>query len=287
MNKFLVLYCLCFSFTSATSWALATSSTSVLGANSTATAGAGHAIIDTSEAPSLNPASIPFTKGYFLNTDYSFLNNGNGFNIALTDNLIDTVLPTSVIYTQINGKTALNQDFVQQQGQLEFANFYRKSLSIGLGGRYQADSVFQSQWTQTNLFMGAIYSINSRFNVALVFDNLLNTDSNIPVAYRLNPGTSAGVAYNYMKIVRLRADVSTATNNSMGQPTLSAGAESFINKFLVIRAGVNKNYESNMDGSGAGIGFIGPKFSLNYGYFNCTEDQRLSRQAVDFAVPVW
>ena len=272
---------------SAPSYAQSFSNNLNLGAVTTGTAGSGRAASESSQAPNMNPAAIPFSKGYLINTNYSTVDSGSAFNIGLTDNLPDTVVPTSLIYTQLTGTTRTHQNLQQQQGQLEFANFYSKSLAVGFGARYQIDQINDTRWTQTNIFLGSIYTVTPKIGVGLVFDNLLNPDSNIPLPYRYNPTTSLAVNYNAMKILRLKMDVTTASNDSWALPTLSAGLETYVNSYLVLRGGVNKNYETGLDGSALGLGFLGPKFSVNYGFYNCTQDQTQSRQALDLSVPIW
>ena len=270
-----------------TAFAQTPANTVGLGAITTGTAGAGRAAVDVSESPTSNPASIPFRRGYFVTTDYSFLNQGTAFNVGLTDNLAETIVPTSMIYTQVNGKTWDQQDFTQQQGQLEVANFYSKNLSVGLGARYQIDQVYSYRYTQTNVLAGGIYRIGDNVGLALVFDNILTPDTYVPSSFRMNQGTSLGANYNYKKILRLKGDITTSSTNSLGRPLLAGGFETYLNKFLVLRFGVSKNYETTLDGSSAGLGFIGPKFAVNYAFYNCTEDQTQTRQGIDLAVPVW
>lgn len=82
------------------------------GAITTATADSGRATVEPSEAPVLNPASIPFTKGYFITSNYAFLQNAQAFTASLTDNLPDTLVPASAIYNQVNGTSGLiNRNF--------------------------------------------------------------------------------------------------------------------------------------------------------------------------------
>lgn len=266
---------------------LSTISHAQSGAIATSTAGTGRAAVETNEAPSLNPASIPFSHGYFFATDYSFLNEGHQFEVALTDNLRDTIVPTSLIYNQTISRTADKQDFSAQRGQLEFANFYEKSFSVGVGARYEVDETSLKRWTQTNVIIGGLWAITPNFSAALTAENLLTPDATVPFANRLMPTTSAGINYIYKRMLRARLDVISDNGNSLQTPTIAGGIEAYMNRWLVVRTGVNKNYETRLDGVGGGLGFMGPKFAVNYGYYSSPEDDKQNRHAIDLAVPIW
>ncbi len=257
------------------------------GAVSTAAAGAGRAAIESGESPALNPATIPWTRGYFATSDYTFLNQGSQLNIGLTDNLPETVIPTSLIYNQMQGQTETKQSWTSQQGQLEAANFYNRNLAFGLGARYRVDSFNATQTTQTNLLLGSLWTVTNDIGVAFTVDNFLNPDSSIPVDYRLVPGMSIGANYNYHRIMRFKLDVTTATNDSWSAPVVAGGLETHLSRWTILRLGGSHAYETGYDSYAAGLGFTGPKFTFNLGYYNCPENSLLTRQAVDLAIPIW
>jgi len=257
------------------------------GAISTATAGSGHATVEPSEAPVLNPASIPYSKGYFITSDYASLYQANEFTVALTDNLPDTVVPTSFIYNQINGTGLANQTLVTQDLRLEVANLVSQDVSFGLALRSRTDSFLSYQYRQNNLLLGTIFAISPNMGIAIVADNLVGTDAKVPTAYRLLPSLAVGLNYNYLKVMRFRLDLQTASNDSFNEPTISGGMELHWNKWLLFRGGISKALETNTDEYGAGVGFEGPKFTGHLGYLMSPQQESLNREAVDLAVPIW
>jgi len=259
------------------------------GAVSTATAGSGRAAIEPTESSVLNPASIPFSRGYFATSEFSTLYGGQEFGVALTDNLPDTLVPTSLLYTQINSQQieGPSQNFTTQDLRLQFGTFVTPKWAFGLTVQHKIDHVDPLTYTQTNVLLGSIYAFNENFGVAAVLDNVIAPDNSVPMAYQLLPSVALGLNYNYVKQMRFKLDVITAGNNSFNQPTVAAGLESHWNRWLVMRMGASKILQQNLDEYGGGVGFSGPKFAVHYGYLNCPQQDKLTRHAVDFAIPIW
>jgi len=257
------------------------------GAVSTAAAGAGRAAVDPMETPSLNPASLPYNRGYFITSDYAVLENGSGFTLGLLDNLAGTVVPTALIYNQINAQNLQKQAWSSQTGLLEMGEFSRSNLAVGLGVRYRVDNYGLVQNTQTNLSLGTLFNLNPDVGFAAVVDNFLTPDGNVPTQYQLLPTTSFGFNYIYKKWARFKLDFLTGTSNDWGRPTLAGGVESHFNRWTVLRLGVSQSLDLNQQKYGMGFGFVGPRFAINYGYLSCPEDQNLNRHALDLAIPIW
>jgi len=259
-----------------------------VGAVSTGTAGSGRAAFDITEAPVLNPAAIAYLKGYFFNTGYGVQGRGNSFNISLTDNLPDTILPSSLQYWQQNQKNSLSQEFATQTIKFGVGNYVGKSFALGFGMNHQIDSLNSTKHIQTNLTVGSLWSVSPQLTFAAVFDNVVEPDSSVPSFYRLKPATSFGLAYNYRKFVRLRFDLETpVSSNSFSQPNIASAIETYWNRWIIIRLGLRKELSSKIDQYGGGLGFVGPKFALHYGYIQSPQDDKVSRHAIDLAVPIW
>jgi hypothetical protein len=256
------------------------------GAISTATVGTGRAAVEPTESPTLNPATIPYARGYFFTSDYASMAQASEFTVGLTDNLVDTVIPASLIYTQYNQNPNTNP-LTTQDIRLEFANLVSKKFSFGMAIRNKTDTTFATQYRQTNLLLGSIFTLTPDLGIALIADNVFSPDTSVPYAYRLLPGLSAGINYNYKKVIRFKVDAETATNDSLNAPSIGVGLEGHWNRWLVFRMGARKIPEFNTDEYGFGFGFSGPKFAIHYGYMSSPQDDTLNRQAVDLAVPIW
>lgn len=262
-----------------------------------ATGGAGVASVEASDAPYSNPAALAYLKGYYFTTFYGSskvrdVSNTQDFGLNLTDNMRDTVVPTSLAYVQSKAQGANEtQDVLTRDFRLSFGNFVSQKFAFGLGVIHKDDQFFEERFNQTNLNVGTHYAANKVLGFALYAENVLTPNSRITEEYRLKQRTTAGMTYHYKKFVRLKADVRTSSANSADKPTIMAGLESYMNKWLVIRFGAQKDAEIEGDLYSAGLGFIGPKFGLHYAYQsgrqNKPTEENLSRHSIDLAIPIW
>lgn len=262
------------------------------GAISTATAGTGRASVDPSESPFLNPATMAFLRGYFFTSGISGATQADSSNsqdvaISITDSLPDTIVPTSINYVQSGTEDSNKQTWDSKIFGLSFGGMVYKRFAFGLSGHQRQDQFQLQSYQQNNLSMGVVFAPTETLGFAVVSDNFLGAPTNIPEVFKLNPTTTFAMNYNYRSFVRWKVDVSTGSNNSFAKPTIAGGVESFMNRWIVIRAGIAKNAEKDANIYAGGIGFSGPKFGIHYGYLSSPEDQSLTRHSVDLAIPVW
>jgi hypothetical protein len=278
MIKLAMFVCLGFSF----------SGYADFGAVTTGTAGSGRAAVEQTEAPSLNPANISFMHGYFFNSGYDALAVGTAFSFSLTDNLPDTMIPSSIMYRQDNLKTDTRQDWTKQMIRWSVANFMTEDLSLGFAFNHRIDSLLNTKYTQTNMSVGTLATLTPQLSLAVIFDNIVDPQPGTPGDLRLKPGTSMGLSYNFRRFLRLRFDIETPPeSNSFSQPSFSTGLETYFNHWIILRFGGRKDLASKLDHYGGGLSFIGPKFAIHYGYLSSPQDERETRHAVDLAIPVW
>ena len=262
-----------------------------VGAVSTATAEAGRASVEPTDSPFLNPAGITFLKGYFFTTGYDTSENssqthGENFAVTLTDNLPETVIPTSLAFTQTKADFS-SEESVSRDFHLSFANYINPKLSFGLGLRYKDDQLPLERYNQGNVSLGTLFAPTSELGFAAVFENLLGTNTTIPEELRLTPNMSLGMSYIYRRFVRTRFDVVSGSNNSFARPILEAGLESYMNRWAVIRLGIQRRNEERATAYTAGMGFSGPKFGIHYAYLTSPDQESLTRHSIDMAIPIW
>lgn len=266
------------------------------GAVTTAGTGSGRASVEATESPALNPATMGHVKGYYFYTSGANMQLApevvaQEFALSLTDNMKDTVVPTSLMFDQTTVKKNGDDFSNEREFRLAFGNMLSRNFSFGLGLNYKTTELFRPQqdrnFKQTNLASGILWSPNENFGLAAVADNILGPDVSVDSDYRLRPTTAVGVNYNYRKFVRLKGDLISASNNSYDLPTAAVGLESYMNRWLVLRFGTMRNFQEKSNSYGAGLGFIGPQFAVNYGYNSSPQKAESSRHAVDLIVPVW
>lgn len=262
-----------------------------VGAISSSTAESGRASAEPSDAPYMNPASLSFLRGYYFTTGYSASANSPGsqgreFSLALIDNMPDTVVPTSLAFTQSKENFA-SEEVVGSDLQLGVGNYIGKSWAGGLGVRYRDNRVPHDRFTQTNVSLSTLYLPTPEWGFAAILDNVLGANGSVPEDVRLRPETSVGTSYIYKRLVRTRLDLISASNNSWDQPTVAGGLEMFMNKWVILRIGAQRNQELQATAYAAGVGFVGPNFGIHYAYFKSPDQESLTRHALDLAVPIW
>lgn len=276
------------------------------GAVTTATAGSGRAALELSDSPVLNPASVPFLKGYSFYSGYATQgfaadlatdeNPGTQqmFQVGLTDNMKETVFPTSFAYSQVRQRQGDTVDWTNKEFRLSFGQFLFPQLAVGASGQFIQDDIASpelfeptTKYHQINGSFGILWAPNKGFGIAYVLDRPYRSGLSFPELYRPITRSSLAVNINLRDFVRMKLDVLTDSKHSLHRPTVAGGIETFMNQWMVLRMGAQRNFELAYPVYAAGIGFVGPKFALNYAFLNAPEKSLLTRHAIDLSVPIW
>lgn len=259
---------------------------------SAGTGSAGRGVSEPLENPYLNPAALPFQKGYyfgmgFARTRTEFYGDQDLFTLALTDNMPDTVLPTSLAYTEAKNPT-LGREGLRRDIRIGVANFYsgQTALGVALNYRMSRSPIFNKQ--QMNGSVGFMTPLRKHIGLGIVWENLIPSDSNLPPSERLDPSLAVGLSYNYKKFVRLRGDLISQPGNNFGRPILAAGIENYWNRWLIFRLGAQRNQGQDTTTQSVGLGFAGPRFELQYA-FQLIQGalETDGRHSIDLGIPIW
>jgi len=259
------------------------------GAVSGATAQSGRAALETTDTPFMNPAGVAHLRGYYFASTFS---TGallpeikqKEYSLTLIDNMDDTLVPTSLGFNEVvrtqNDRTDVRKDFI-----LSLAYPFSPKFSLGLGLKYQ-DDFFIDRYRQSNTSLGALWMPAQKLALAVVFENLIGQNPNLPEPLRQRPGAGMGIAYLQSRVVKMKADINTSSQNSLNKPTVSVGVESFLTQWVLTRVGFQRNQEAEANLYTAGFGFLGPKFSANYAFLRESINNE-ARHAVDLTIPLW
>ncbi len=263
-----------------------------VGSVTAATGGAGKAAVEASENPFGNPAGLAYLSGYYFTAGWGAAKQTNqmssqDLSVSLTDNMRDTVVPTSLSYVQNSVRPERSEESLNRDIKLSFGNFIRPGFAFGMGIEHSDDRLLNNNYQQTNMQLGFLVAPNKDLGFAATFDNLLPTNKSIPQVYRQNQTMGAGISWNFKRLFRFKADLTSASNNTWGKPTIGGGMESYLNKWLILRMGASRNAEQEANIYTAGMGFVGPKFGFHYAYQNSPKEESLTRHSVDMAIPVW
>lgn len=260
---------------------------------SAGTGSAGRAVTEPLENPYMNPAGLPFQKGYFFGAGLARLNTEtygaqDVFSLALTDNMPDTILPTSLAYT--DGKNSnLGELGRRRDFRLGIGNFYNRNLALGFALNYRMSQSPVFNETQVGATIGALVPLRPEWTLGLVVENAFSNSKNtLPEAERLDPTTALGLSYNYRKFMRLRADLISQAAHNWGNPIWAVGLENYWNRWLIVRIGGQVDTLKDTTAETAGVGFAGPKFELQYAFQNIRGPERSEgRHSIDLGLPLW
>lgn len=262
-----------------------------VGSVSAATGDAGRAAIEASESPFVNPASLGFISGYYFSAGYGLTRQQSplvsiepvqDLSLSVTDNMRETVVPTSFAYLQETQDQAMRRQF-----KLSLGNFMTQKTAFGFAVLHQNDRLPETSYGQTNMETGFIWAPNSSLGFATVFNNMIPPSTDVPEIYRLKQSGSLAATINYKRFVRVKMDITTDSDYALVRPLFAAGIESYMNDWFILRWGAQRDNEKATNKYTAGLGFIGPKFAFNYAYQNSREDLSLDRHSVDLVVPIW
>jgi hypothetical protein len=258
------------------------------GAISSATAGSGRASVEATESPFLNPATIPYLRGYIFTSSYNSTGTkSSDLTFSITDNMKETVIPTSLGYSQSTLRPTEDTLIKSQDLRIAVGEKVGNRFGAGLAVHHKNDRSEFDSYAQTNMTVAGVWAVNNSLSAGLVFDDIIGASSDIPEFLRLKSKTSMALSYNHKRVIRAKVDLISGGNNSFVKPTLVGGVETFMNRWLILRVGVGRDSEASAGILSGGIGFQGPKFGIHYAYLESRENESLTRHTVDLAIPVW
>jgi hypothetical protein len=265
------------------------------GAVTAGTAGSGRGSVEATDSPFLNPATLPFVRGYNFMSSYSASSSSTSegasgttdLSLSLLDNMKDTVVPTAISYVQGMVRPPDQSRIFSKDIRLAFGQRVSKRFSVGLAGHYKNDRTDFDSYNQGNLTLAGAVALTDNLALGVVGDDLLPAPKSVPEGFKLGTTTSFGLSHNHKRLIRTKLDLVSAPGNNFGKPTVSGGVETYMNKWLILRVGVARNLLKEANLFAGGLGFQGPKFGIHYAYQNAPEDQSLNRHSVDLAIPIW
>jgi hypothetical protein len=263
-----------------------------IGSVSSATGRSGAAAVEAGEAPFSNSAALPYLRGYFFSAGWGSasqteLGTTQDLAVSLIDNMRDTVVPTSLSYVQETYRNSSLPADQHQELRLGLGGLVHRRFTLGLGGLYQTDHLAAQTYHQFNMQMAAMWAFSRDWGFAAIANNIVPAGDKVPEPYRQQQTLTLGTSYQYKTVVRFKLDVTSDAGYAWGHPLLGGGVENYLDKWLIFRVGAQRDNQLAANIYTAGLGFAGPKFSLNYAYQNSAEDQSLTRHSVDLAVPLW
>jgi hypothetical protein len=119
--------------------------------------------------------------------------------------------------------------------------------------------------------------------------NLVPAQKEVRDEFKLTPAVGIGFNSIYNQFVRFRLDVRSGTNLVMDHLLYGLGFESYLADWFIARGGLARDDQGSESWATAGLGFLGPRFYINYAYERTLSrnERREDRNAhsIDFGVP--
>lgn len=245
---------------------------------SAATGGSGRASVEAGDAVYLNPATLAQLRDrHFFS---SFAKNQMAF--SLSDNSEDAALPGGLSYLQTKSEdgTIKNNDL-----SMSLAEMISRRFSFGFTAHYFQSDVNETHYSQTNADFGMTFIPRKNFGFGAVLYNVFGSRNNIPDAVKLLPKFGLGINYVYEDLMHFRLDATSAPDYNFGKSAVMGGFETFFAQFFVWRLGAQYDAFLERTLTTVGLGFVGPRFSLNYAYQGATKDSSDYRHSIDLVIP--
>jgi hypothetical protein len=269
------------------------------GAVSTGLGGTGVASVDPLESQLLNPSALVHLRGMTFgvgsNTAYYDLQNKSyAWHLTFFENSVDSQIPSGFGYIQENG--IINDiSYTHRDFYISAAEFLGPYVALGLSGK-QRSSVYSVEtldsetqaFTQMNGTLGLLFTPSVNLGFGFTASNFINNQAEIPNGLRLSRTFGLGTTYIFADFLRFRLDyLWPIVKSDEVSPSIHGGFESFFTEWVAFRAGVTKKTNISDINYSIGLGFIGPRFQINYGYEELKTLPKQSQHSFDLVLPFW
>jgi len=228
----------------------------------------GRAGIQPLDALFLNPAALALSRSQY---EFAGLYRSNApgtesptvqWGAAVVDNSPDVAVAGGAYYLSTRQASPSNT-INDSELAVATGSHALEKLSFGvLGKRIGRSNLNGPSWVKYNADIGFLLTPDQNFGVAFVANNILNDDD-----LDLIPQLSVGVNWDLPDILRLTADVSRyEKKNPERKGKLGAGVEFDAGEGFFLRTGSIWDSYAGQRYWTAGLGWIGPKLSLDYAY---------------------
>ncbi len=267
-----------------------------IGPAASAAGSAGRAAIDPGETIYLNPAMVAFLEKYYASistesASHPINGTSGGWGISLADGTAGTLLPGSLSFVRqiIDPPNGISD--TQQDIQVNLAVRPFRSLAIGLTGHDQTDQILSNlggaQYTQYGLHVGTLFTPTAAVGVGFVAYDVIPTGGGVPAPYHVQPTLAVGGSYSYEKVFRARLDMVRPDTQNPGQRiNVGLGIESYFEETVAFRLGAFWKETVDQDYLSAGLGYIGPRLSLNYSFQQDIRNGGNYRHVIDLWLPL-
>ncbi len=229
--------------------------------------GAGVAALSSAESAFLNPAHLPYLRGYDVGAFRSErhtrgVGSERDWALSLVDVTKGVMLPGAFTYVSrsydIQGYRSDQQDFA-----LNLGDRITPNLSWGARVRYfRTVTQGRSDESLFNGGIGLLFAPMREFGIGLMADNILDSHTQT-----LRPVTTIGAHYLYQDFFRIRADLAFPTkSNPDRKAIIMTGLEILPRPDIAFRFGGRIDDQIKQNFLTAGLGWDGPRLGIDYAF---------------------
>lgn len=251
------------------------------GAVSSATGGAGVAVVDVDDSIFMNPAVIPL----FPRKEMSFSYSSERFSGNIVDNGTDALFPAAIGYEKYS-----NDAFKSNVYHLVLAYAYESVVgNVSFGADFNLNDMKltgnDTSYKQTRATAGFLWQPTKAFSFGITHKNIALNDTDLPDSIDHVTTTTAGFAYVYQSFAQLRFDMETVEKQPSDRYIYKIGLETYINDWIITRFGYRNDNILSMNFTTLGVGFAGPQFQLHYAYQTEAKSTVDPLHIIDLSVP--
>ncbi|MCS6839036.1 MAG: hypothetical protein NZ480_09355 [Bdellovibrionaceae bacterium] len=244
------------------------------GAMTAATGYAGVAVNEGAEGGLLNPATVAQVDGYYLRlsggrpTQQS--TGANGYLIHVTDNTRDILVPASLIYQEFYFEHYWPHRDLRLN--LGLAHYHNRRLAVGIALGYQTRP-FETVGPETDRYQ---FYGNLGFNFFV-----LNHWSWGFAISSIDQRPILGTSYILQRVFRFRLDWKSLSH-------IGGGLEVYLGRWFILRLGYLNLLSGGFSGNTWGLGFVGPRLSVQYAWAPLMVQSRLDyTHWIDLSLRFW
>ena len=253
--------------------------------------GAGRAAVDPDEVGLLNPAAVGLIRQYTFGAkavlgDHTRNGLQKEWGVVIADNGPTELIAGSLAYQRRNIDLGNGRKDFAQDVQVSVGQMFGKQLVLGLAvHRFYETLTDIPTYVQNNAHLGILWTPTPSFGLALTAQDILPLNRDLPTGVRLIPTYGFGANWVIMNMLHLRLDLERPTESSDGRNNVMLGLQTFFQEFVAFRLGANFQEVRNETWLTTGIGFRGPKLSVDYSFEKDIRQAKGFRHSFDLWMP--
>lgn len=252
----------------------------------------GRAAFDGSESAFLNPASVAYfdryiLSGFFQTGDVNPTATFNRYALQISDGTQNNIVPGALSFVRNTIELPSGGgELTQTDFQVSLGEVFLERFAFGFSVHHLIQKGGGISDRQTNGTLGMIFTPTEKIGLALVAYDFIPAPGSVADDRQLKPVYALGSNFMFGDMFSIRADLVKPGVGSRGRADAGLGLQSYFNEFLAARLGVQWKETASETNVTAGLGYRGPRFSIDYSFQQDTRVAGSMRHLVDLWLPL-